>query len=207
LVHDIGIATHGNDNAQHLNALRDSGARALEELRAAGAISAIGLGVNEVDACLQALDWGSFDCFLLAGRYTLLEQEPLKTLMPRLAGAGVSLIVGGVFNSGILATGTRRANRRYYDYRPASDAVLEKVRRLEEVCDAHAVSLPAAAIQFPLAHPVVASIIPGVSTPAEVASAIDNVRARLPASLWSDLKSEGLLDPSAPVPGERSDST
>lgn len=207
LVHDIGTATHGSDNAHHLSALRDSGARALEELRAAGVVRATGLGVNEVDACLQALDWGSFDCFLLAGRYTLLEQEPLKALMPRLAAAGVSLIVGGVFNSGILATGTHGADRRYYNYQPAGTAVLQKVRRLEDICDAHAVALAAAAIQFPLAHPVVASVIPGVSNPAEVASAIGNARARIPASFWSDLKAEGLLEPSAPVPAERGDST
>lgn len=202
LVHDIGTLTHKDANARHLDDLRRSGYRALENLRAAGEVKAIGLGVNEWRACSDALDWGEFDCFLLAGRYTLLEQEPLETLFPKCARAGVTLIIGGVFNSGILATGTRGAERPHYNYEPASDAVLDRVRRIERICEAHGVALPAAALQFPLAHPQVTTVIPGAASPDEVRSAVQHYRTAIPAAFWSDLKTEGLLAQDAPVPGE-----
>ncbi len=200
LVHDIGAATHGEANQKHLDDLMRSGYRALEELRASGRIGAFGLGVNEWQVCETALDHGDYDCFLLAGRYTLLEQEALGTFIPRCARRGVTLIVGGAYNSGILATGTRRTETPYYNYEPAPAKVVERVRRVETICDEHSVTLAAAALQFPLAHSVVASVIPGLGDPGRIAQTMDLYRETIPASFWSDLKTAGLIRPDAPTP-------
>lgn len=201
LVHDIGQLTHGQEHSRQMEILRHSGFKALEELRAAGVVKAIGFGVNEWQVCDEALDWGDFDCFLLAGRYTLLEQEPLRRFLPRCARAGASLVIGGVFNSGILAIGGRSLTHGgYYDYQPAQQRVLDRVARIEEICDAWSVALPAAAIQFPLAHPQVASVLCGARSVSELSQFLDLYQSSIPDGLWSDLKSAGLIDAHAPVP-------
>jgi D-threo-aldose 1-dehydrogenase len=205
LVHDIGELTHGKAHVAQLDTLRSSGFRALESLRAAGVLKAIGLGVNEWQACDEALEWGDFDCFLLAGRYTLLEQEPLQRLLPRCAAAGVSLIIGGVFNSGILAVGSGKAEGSYYDYQPAQSDVVVKVARIEAICQAWSVALPAAAIQFPLAHPQVASILCGARSAAELETFLELYSASIPQGFWSDLKASGLIDTDAPVPADNAE--
>ena len=201
LIHDIGVVTHGAGNASMLETLRSSGYRALEQLRASGDVQAIGIGANEWQACDEAMDWGRFDCFLLAGRYTLLEQEPLQRFLPRCAEHGATVIVGGAYNSGILAADSRGAGPRYYDYQPAAAPIVERVSAIEHVCAAHGVALAAAALQFPLAHPQVTTVIPGAATAEEVGASIDRYHADIPAAFWSDLKSAGLIALDAPVPG------
>jgi len=200
LVHDIGELTHGDANSAHWKAFADGGYRALEELRSAGQLRAIGLGVNEWQICEAAMEIGKFDCFLLAGRYTLLEQTSLATFMPKCAEHGATLIVGGAYNSGILATGVRGKRTPYYDYEPAPVEVIKRVEAIEDVCEAHHVTLAAAALQFPLANPLVSTVIPGMGSARRVVQTLDTFNEKIPASFWSDLKSAALLDERVPTP-------
>lgn len=200
-VHDIGVVTHGEHNARHLNDLKAGGFKALEELRGSGSVKAIGLGVNECEACAEALDYGDVDVFLLAGRYTLLEQGALDALLPRCAERNVSLVIGGAYNSGILATGVKEGVTAYYNYEPAPSHVIDRVRKLEQVCASHNVDLKAAALQFPLAHPNVCSVIPGIGNPKRVAQTVDLINQAVPDELWRDLKSEALIRSDAPISG------
>ncbi|MDH7973902.1 aldo/keto reductase [Sphingomonas sp. AR_OL41] len=200
LVHDIGYATHGADNDRHLSDLASGGYRALDALRAAGDIVEIGLGVNEWQACVAAMELGRFDCFLLAGRYTLLEQEALDRFFPACAAHGASVILGGIYNSGILATGTRQAGGAHYDYAPAPVEILARTRRLERLCEAHGVDLAAAALQFALAPPIVRAVIPGIGEERQVRETFRHLSARIPAAFWQELKSLGLIAANAPVP-------
>lgn len=194
LVHDIGEMTHGDANARYFARLRDGGYRALETLRAGGAVKAIGLGVNEAEVCLAAMAIGDWDVFLLAGRYTLLEQAPLDDLLPACAAAKISVIIGGPFNSGVLAGGDT------WNYAAAPLEVQTRTAALQQAAAEHGVALPAAALQFPLAHPAVASVIPGVRDPGQLAEVLDWTRARIPAEFWADLKQRNLLHRQAPVP-------
>ncbi|HEY4345497.1 MAG TPA: aldo/keto reductase [Parvibaculum sp.] len=198
LMHDIGTATHGEAHPEKMRLAMTGGYRALDVLRDEGRLRAIGIGANEWEVCAEAMNHGRWDAFLLAGRYTLLEQEPLDTFFPLCAKAGVGLVIGGAFNSGILATGP--VDGAHFNYGNAPAEVVARVRRLDEICRAHGVPLPAAALQFPRAHPLVASVIPGVATKTELSSAMDWAARKIPAALWSDLKAEGLLSPGAPVP-------
>lgn len=194
-VHDIGVYQHGAEvNAAHMKVLRDSGYKAMEELRRTGVVSAIGLGVNEKEVLIDVMDFGDWDVFLLAGRYTLLEQGPLDDLLPMCQARGTSIVVGGPLNSGILA------GRDTWNYATAPAEVVDRVRRIQAVCDAHKVPLPAAALQFPLAHPAVCAIIPGPRTAAEFDENLPLFTMPIPAGLWSDLKTAGLLHPGAPTP-------
>ena len=200
-IHDIGRLTHGDANQARMAELtKGGGLKALEELRAAKAISGFGMGVNEVPACLEVMAHARLDVILLAGRYTLLEQTPLDDLFPRCAAAGTAIVVGGPYNSGILAVGSKTAAPLYYDYEPAPSHVVEKVRRIEAVCDRHGVPLAAAALQFPLAHPLVASVIPGVDSPQRVDQTVALYRRAIPAALWQELRHQELLRPDAPLP-------
>jgi len=194
-VHDIGAYQHGPElNAQYFKVLRDSGYKALEELKRTGTVSAIGIGVNEKQVLIDALGFGDWDAFLLAGRYTLLEQGPLDDLIPLCQQRGTSLVIGGPLNSGILA------GRDTWNYDKAPPGIVERVRKIEAVCQAHNVPLPAAALQFPLAHPVVASVIPGPRNTAEFQENVKLFTMKIPTGLWPDLRAEGLLHPDAPVP-------
>jgi D-threo-aldose 1-dehydrogenase len=194
-VHDIGVYQHGAEaNARHLKVLRESGYKALEELRRNGDVSAIGIGVNEKEVLLDALQFGEWDAFLLAGRYTLLEQGPLEDLLPLCVSRGTSIVVGGPLNSGILA------GRDTWNYATAPADIVSKVKQIEAVCDSHKVPLPAAALQFPLAHPAVCAVIPGPRNAAEFDANLPLFSQPIPAALWSDLKTAGLLHPDAPVP-------
>ena len=197
--HDIGRLTHGDDHERNFGALvAGGGLRALEELRDGGAIGGFGIGVNEVPICLDVMAEARLDAILLAGRYTLLEQGALDRLMPACAAAGTSIVVGGPYNSGILATGTK--GTPFYDYAPAPAAVIARVAAIEAVAARHDVPLAAAALQFPLAHPVVASVIPGLADPARVADTIRLYRTAIPPAFWAALVAEGLLRDDAPVP-------
>jgi D-threo-aldose 1-dehydrogenase len=195
-VHDIGVYQHGEaGNAPHMRALRDSGYRALAKLKADGTVSAIGIGVNEKAVLIEALGFADWDAFLLAGRYTLLEQEPLDDLLPMCVARGASIVVGGPLNSGILA------GRDTWNYAAAPPEIVARVKRIEAVCDAHKVPLAAAALQFPLAHPAVCAIIPGPRSAAEFEANLKLLAMKIPAALWADLRQEQLLHPEAPTPG------
>jgi D-threo-aldose 1-dehydrogenase len=179
---------------------RGGGLRALEELREGGAIAGFGMGVNEVAACLEVMEHARLDAILLAGRYTLLEQTSLDVLFPRCQEAGTAIVIGGPYNSGILAVGTKSGAPLYYNYEPAPADVIDKVRRIEAVCDRHDVPLAAAALQFPLAHSLVASVIPGLDSPQRVEQTLSLYRHEIPAALWRDLRAENLLRADAPTP-------
>lgn len=195
LLHDIGEMQHGPELNKKLFADAMSGGyKALDELRSAGDIKAIGLGVNEREVCIAAMEHGHWDTFLLAGRYTLHEQQPIHDLLPACEKAGTGIILGGPFNSGILAGGDT------WNYAQAPQQVVNKVKRISDVCDAYEVPLAAAALQFPLGSPLVASVIPGPRTAEETKQVIEWFKMSISPSLWSDLQSEGLLDPEAPVP-------
>lgn len=195
LLHDIGAMQHGESKNKVLFADAMSGGyKALDELRRAGDIKAIGLGVNEREVCIEAIQHGQWDAFLLAGRYTLLEQQPMHDLFPQCEAAGTSIILGGPFNSGILAGGNT------WNYARAPENVVNKVNKITKVCESHNVPLPAAALQFPLGNSLVSTVIPGPRSQADVKQIVDWFSSDIPASLWSDLKSEGLLDELASVP-------
>jgi D-threo-aldose 1-dehydrogenase len=200
-IHDIGRMTHGDENTLRMAELtRGRGLKALEELRAAKRIAGFGIGVNEIDACLEVMDNARLDVILLAGRYTLLEQNALDVLFPRCEAAGTAVVAGGPYNSGILAVGTKTAAPLFYNYEPAPADVIAKVRAMEAVCDRHGIPLAAAALQFPLAHKLVASVIPGLDSPERVAETVSLYRWPIPAELWQELKSQGLLRGDAPTP-------
>jgi D-threo-aldose 1-dehydrogenase len=200
-IHDIGRLTHGKANVARMAELtKGGGLKALEELRAGGAIAGFGMGVNEVAACLEVMDHARLDVILLAGRYTLLEQTPLDDLFPRCETAGTAIVVGGPYNSGILAVGTKTSAPLYYNYEPAPADVIKKVRAIEAVCDRHGVPLAAAALQFPLGHKLVVSVIPGLDSAERVAQTLALYHHKIPASLWQDLEQEKLIRADAPIP-------
>jgi D-threo-aldose 1-dehydrogenase len=198
LLHDIGAVTHGERHPELFRQAMDSGYRALAELRSGGAIAAIGVGVNEWQVLEEAMRAADFDVFLLAGRYTLLEQTALKTFLPECLRRGVSVLIGGPFNSGILAKGPSPGV--WYNYAPASDAILEQVRRIEAVCKRYSVSLPNAALRFPSVHPAVASVVFGPRSSSELIANLEHFTSQIDPELWSALKSEKLVDPAAPTP-------
>jgi D-threo-aldose 1-dehydrogenase len=199
-VHDVDVMSHGSreaSNARVRELFDRGGYRALEELRAAGAVRAIGAGVNEWEVCETLLGLGDFDCFLLAGRYTLLEQEALSSFLPLCARRNVGVILGGPFNSGILATGAVPGAR--YNYGEASADILERVARLSAVCEAHGVRLIEAALRFVLGHPVVKSVIPGANSVDQVRGNLALLDTKIPSSLWADLKDQKLVRADAPT--------
>ncbi len=197
LAHDLGSQTHGADAPAHMKAFLEGGYKAMRDLKDQGLVSAIGLGVNEWQVCEEIMANADLDAILLAGRYTLLEQGALESFLPLCETRGVSVIVGGPFNSGILTGGD------HYDYGQVPAEICDRVTRLKAVCAAHDVPLAAAALQFPLAHPAVACVIPGMADAAEVAANIALFARDIPSALWDDLKTEGLLHDRAPLPKAR----
>jgi D-threo-aldose 1-dehydrogenase len=197
--HDLDVFNHKSQAAldARLNELMTGGYRALLSLRDQGVIKAFGAGVNEWQPCQTLTERGDFDLFLLAGRYTLLEQEALESFLPLAVQRGIGIVVGGAYNSGVLATGARKG--AFYNYDPAPEWVLQRVARIEAVCAAFNVRLVDAAFQFPLRHPAVVSVIPGGQGLAEMASNVAASKADVPAALWQALKDEGLLRVDAPV--------
>ncbi|UTW45462.1 aldo/keto reductase [bacterium SCSIO 12696] len=200
-MHDIGRVTHGDANDHHFAIAMDGGYKAMDSLRSQGLVKAIGLGVNEHEVCEQALEYGDWDCFLLAGRYTLLEQESLQTFLPKCEQRNCSIVIGGAYNSGILATGTRGGGTLHYDYGPAPQTVVDKVRQLEDLCDEYSIPLAAAALQFPLAHPAVASVIPGMGSARRIAQTQTLIDTQIPDEFWQALRSKSLVADAAPLPG------
>jgi D-threo-aldose 1-dehydrogenase len=197
--HDLGADTHGSRRAsderiaEFMGANFGGGYRALDRLRREGVINAIGAGCNEWQACESLISQGEFDLFLLAGRYTLLEQSALQSFLPLCRANGIGVVVGGAYNSGLLAGGTT------YNYEAASSDILERVAQLRGHCAAHGVAIEAAALQLPLAHPAVVSVVVGAVSGAEVRANIGHVTAKVPLALWSDLKAAQLLADQVPV--------
>ncbi len=197
-IHDIDGFTRGAEQPAVFKEAMDGAWRALSKLRDEGVVKAIGVGVNEWQVCQAALEQRDFDCFLLAGRYTLLEQDALDTFLPLCVERGAAVVVGGGFNSGILATGAKEGAK--YNYAPAPAHIMEKVSKIEAVCARHSAPLPAAALQFVVAHPAVPTFCAGTRTVEQLEQNLTWFSHPIPADFWAELKHEGLLRPDAPTP-------
>ena len=193
--HDLDVRNQGSQEV--LDARLEGGHRALLEMREQGVIGAFGAGVNEWEPCQWLAERSDMDIFLLAGRYTLLEQEALGSLLPLCEAKGIGLVIGGPYNSGILATGP--VEGAYYDYNPAPPDILARVGQIEAICQDHGVKLIEAAFHFPLMHPSVLSVIPGGQAPDEMAANARVAAAEIPPALWQALKDAGLMRPDAPT--------
>lgn len=198
--HDVDVFTHGSRAASdaRIKELMEGGYKALIKLRDGGAIKAIGAGINEWQVAEQLARAGDFDAFLLAGRYTLLEQEALQSFLPYCTEKNIGVVIGGPFNSGILATGPKPG--AYYNYAPASKEVLDRVARIQAICKKYDVKLAEAAIRFPLSHPAIVSVIPGAQRPSEVVRNAQMIGKKIPPALWRELKAAGLMRADAPTP-------
>lgn len=191
LLHDCDRRNHGDAYRERFQEAMAGAYRALASLREQGVVRAIGAGLNEWEACQDFAEAGDFDCFLLAGRYTLLDQGSLDSFLPLCERRGIGIILGGPYNSGILATGA--APGAFYDYAPASPAILQRTREIELACHRHSVPLRAAALQFPLSHPAVATVIPGARDAAEVEENLRLMALPIPDALWLELRQAGLI--------------
>jgi D-threo-aldose 1-dehydrogenase len=198
LIHDVDVWTHGADAIEDRFREAMAGAYvALDRLRSQSMVAGIGIGVNEAEMCVRFAKAGSFDVMLLAGRYSLLEQPALEEFLPLAQQQGIAVLLGGVFNSGILATGAISGAK--YNYQDAPPQILAKVAQIQRVCDAHGVALPTAALHFALGHPAVASLVLGAQSPQEVERNVAALGTKVPDALWADLKAERLLEKDAPV--------
>lgn len=193
-IHDIGTVTHGEKNAHYWSQLtQGAGFKALQSLKEQGLVKAIGLGVNEWEVVRDAMAETEIDIAMLAGRYTLLEQQSLG-FMDDCAKAGTAIVIAGAFNSGILA------GNRKFNYEDAPADLLQRVEALERLCGEMNVSLQAAALQFPAAHPAVVSIVSGARNGAQMGANVDWFEQAIPADFWSALQSQNLIDVNAPLP-------
>jgi D-threo-aldose 1-dehydrogenase len=186
-----------HDPDDHYRAALDEAYPALHELRSQKVVSAIGVGMNQAGMLTRFVRETDLDAVLCAGRYTLLDQSALADLLPACTERGVSVVIGGVYNSGILA---RPATGARYDYRPAPETLLERARWLGTLCTRHGVPLKAAAIQFPAAHPAVRSILTGARSADELAENVEMFTWPVPDALWQELVDAGALPAGAPIP-------
>ena len=196
-IHDCDVYTHGDAQPEYFRQAIVSGFPALEMLRDQGVVAAIGFGVNETNVMFDAVKAVDVDICLLAGRYTLLEQEPLDDLLPLCEERGVGIVLGGVYNSGVLATGAIDGAR--FNYSPAPADVLARASALEAVCAEFAVPLAAVALQFAYAHPVVTSICLGSRNAGQQARNAELFSLEIPADLWNALRSHRLIRDDAPT--------
>jgi D-threo-aldose 1-dehydrogenase len=188
---------HIHDPDNHFEEALHGAYRALDRLRSEGVIRAVGAGMNQAEMLVRFAREGNFDCFLLAGRYTLLDQVAIKELLPLCVERGIAIIAAGVYNSGILADPKPGAR---YNYVPAPQELLERARRIRAVCDRHGVPLKAAAIQFPPAHPAVGCVVVGCRSVAQLDESREMFELEIPPALWQDLRAEGLLQKGVPTP-------
>lgn len=198
LMHDLGRLTHGADHDRIFAEAVDGGFRAMTELRDAGVVSAIGLGVNEIAICEASLAHADLDLLMIAGRYTLLEQEA-EPFLAQCRERGIGVVGAGVFNSGILATGTR-GGTPHYDYGLAPKEVIDRVAAIERCCEQFDVPLPAAALQFAAAHPAIATVVLGTGSPDRIGQTADLIRLPIPDAFWHALRAEGLVSEGCPTP-------
>ena len=189
---------HIHDPDNHYTPAIEGAYRALDDLRRQGVIGAVGAGMNQAEMLARFAREGDFDCFLLAGRYSLIDHTGLKELLPLCVEKQISIIIGGPYNSGILATGAVPGAK--FNYADAPPEIMEKVRKVEEVCARHQVPMKAAALQFPLAHPAVAAVIPGARSVAELEENFRLISHPIPGDFWADLRKKGLLPEEAPIP-------
>jgi D-threo-aldose 1-dehydrogenase len=199
-VHDCCAVCHGDNYPKILRQVIDEAIPELQKMKREGLIRAIGLGVNDVQVCLDVLKETDLDCLLLAGRYTLVDHSGFAELLPICEQRGIRIAIGGVFNSGILATGVRGNDKLLFNYDSAPAAWVECVRAIEAVCDAFKVPLRAAALQFPLAHPAVDTVLLGANQLTHWADALAMMQFAIPAAFWAKLKTDGLIPANAPVP-------
>ena len=188
---------HIHDPDDHYEEALKGAYRALDRLRADGVIRAVGAGMNQAEMLTRFARDGNFDCFLLAGRYTLLDQVALKELLPICLERGIAIIAGGVYNSGILADPKAGA---HYDYTAAPTSLIERAQRIRTVCERHGVPLKAAAVQFPMGHPAVTCVVVGCRSKSQLEESLRMFETDIPSALWEDLKAEGLLGDEAPTP-------
>lgn len=202
-VHDIGVVTHGDDNAKHMQDLTDGGGfKALQSLKQQGVIHGFGLGVNEKEVCLDSLQYTDLDVILLAGRYTLLEQDSLDDLLVECQNRNVEIVIGGVFNSGLLVAPnpSNDPSKMMYNYMQAPEAMIAHMQKLKAVCEQHSIPLPAAAMQFVTYHQTVKSVLIGVGKAERLIQCLDWADYEIPNAFWQDLKEQGLVHVNAPLP-------
>lgn len=198
LLHDVGRETHGERHEEMLKRALDEALPAMAQLKTSGACRAIGIGVNEQQACLEVMTRFDLDCIMLAGRYTLLEQQAGAAVLAEAARRGVGILAAGPFNSGLLASPEAPGAR--YNYRPAEESIVQRAKAIYAICATEGVDVGAAALQFPLAHPAVVSVVAGMRSPEEAALAVARSRAPIPGALWRKLREAGLLTVGAPTP-------
>jgi D-threo-aldose 1-dehydrogenase len=198
LIHDCDVWTHGRTDAPiRFKEAMDGAYKALDKLRSEKTVAAIGFGINEADTCVKFAKAGDFDVAMMAGRYSLLIQNGLAEFLPLALEKKMGVMLAGVFNSGILATGA--VPGAHFEYGPAPEDIMDRVRKIEKICAAHGTSIRRAALQFAMAHPAVVCVVLGGVKPEEIAANAADAGATVPSALWSDLKSAGLLDPAAPT--------
>lgn len=189
---------HIHDPDDHYEQAIKGAYPALAKLRSQGVIRAVGAGMNQAEMLARFAREGEFDCFLLAGRYTLIDHTGLKELLPLCVQKSISIIIGGPYNSGVLASGAKLGAK--FNYADAPEEILQKVRKVEEVCKRHNVPMKAAALQFPLAHPAVAAVIPGARSVEEIEENFRLISHPIPADFWADMRKSGLIPDEAPTP-------
>ncbi|HKV65757.1 MAG TPA: aldo/keto reductase, partial [Rhodanobacteraceae bacterium] len=198
-LHDVGRVTHGDNHPQMLRQALEEALPAMAGLRAQGAVDAIGIGVNEIEICMEVMPRFDLDCIMLAGRYTLFEQASALPLLDEAHRRGVKVIVAGPYNSGLL--GDPHGPGSTYNYSPADADTLERARRIYAICAEEGVDVGAVALQFPAVHPAVCAVVAGMRNVMEVESALARSSQRLPARIWPRLRGAGIIDTGAPVPG------
>ena len=198
LIHDCDVWTHGAADApRRFKEAMEGAYRALDKLRSDKTVAAIGFGINEADTCVKFARAGDFDLAMMAGRYSLLIQNGLTEFLPLAIEKKMGVMLAGVFNSGILATGAVAGAK--FEYAPAPPEIMDRVRKIEAICARHGTPLRRAALQFALAHPAVVSVVLGAVKPAEAEANAADAEHEVPPELWSELKAAGLLDPAAPT--------